>query len=69
MNSFWLSGCGQLPAGENWSTGQHDVQLITTLRQPLLADDMMAWLQAWKKLDALRVARPWPTWMAGSRFC
>lgn len=52
VNSFWLSGCGQLPAGEAWSTGQHDIQLVTTLRQPLLADDMLAWLQAWKKLDA-----------------
>ncbi|HET8694302.1 MAG TPA: hypothetical protein VFM33_06530 [Aquabacterium sp.] len=53
VNSFWLSGCGLLPRGALLDIpAQQNVQLITTLRQPLLADDMPAWLHAWKKLDA-----------------
>lgn len=54
VNSFWLSACGQLPSAEQQQNAPkpQNIQLITTLRQPLLADDMSAWLQAWSKLDA-----------------
>ncbi|MCC7545335.1 MAG: hypothetical protein IT506_07585, partial [Aquabacterium sp.] len=48
------SGCGQMPdaaAPRPAQTDQH-IQLITTLRQPLVSDDMPAWLEAWAKLDA-----------------
>lgn len=53
VNSFWLSGCGMVPSEAPRSNqGQPNLQLITTLRQPMLSDDMQAWLQAWQKLDA-----------------
>lgn len=58
VNSFWLSACGQLPetaqapTPPNTPKATQNIQLITTLRQPLLSDDMPAWLQAWSKLDA-----------------
>ncbi|MGE5451915.1 MAG: hypothetical protein ACM3VZ_08780 [Acidobacteriota bacterium] len=54
VNSFWLSGCGQLPEGNppGGAPKAQNIQLITTLRQPMLSDDMTAWLQAWAKLDA-----------------
>lgn len=48
LNSFWLSGCGMpgpnmvLPPG---------VELVDTLRAPMLADDMASWLAAWQQLD------------------
>ena len=54
VNSFWLSGCGRLPdtTGSRPLQTNQNIQLITTLRQPLLSDDMPAWLEAWSKLDA-----------------
>jgi hypothetical protein len=48
VNSFWLSGCGQPPAQTVLPVG---TVLIDTLRAPLLADDMHAWLDAWTQLD------------------
>jgi hypothetical protein len=55
VNSFWLSGCGQPPTGQTalpqspvWPAG---ITLVDTLRAPLLADDMPAWLQAWQAAD------------------
>ncbi len=54
VNSFWLSACGQLPDvdASPLPPKAQKIQLITTLRQPLLGDDIPAWLQAWAKLDA-----------------
>ena len=54
VNSFWLSGCGQMPdpAAPRPVQADQNIQLITTLRQPLVSDDMPAWLAAWAKLDA-----------------
>ena len=46
LNSFWLSGCGRAqPAPQ-------PLQIDSTLRAPLLADDWVAWAQAWRALDA-----------------
>jgi len=48
VNSFWLSGCGPVPACT--ATPDH-IQLVNDLRAPLLADDMAAWLDAWAQVD------------------
>jgi len=48
VNSFWLSGCGrQQPV----ATNRH-LQIIDTLRAPLLAQDWAGWADAWRALDA-----------------
>jgi len=47
MNSFWLSGCGRFQASP-----PNDPQVAGMLRTPLLADDWVAWAQAWRALDA-----------------
>jgi len=51
MNSFWLSGCGRFQA-----SAPNDPQLADALRAPLLADDWVAWAQAWRALDAQELA-------------
>ena len=47
LNSFWLSACGrrQPEAGAA-------VDLNDSLRAPLLAEDWVAWAEAWRALDA-----------------
>jgi len=51
MNSFWLSGCGRFqPSATN------DPQIADDLRTSLLADDWVAWAQAWRALDADELA-------------
>ena len=51
MNSFWLSGCGRFqPSATN------DPKIVDDLRTPLLADDWVAWAQAWRALDADELA-------------
>lgn len=52
VNSFWLSGCGALPEKAQLSSETQDLQLVTTLRHAMLSDDMVAWMEAWNKLDA-----------------
>ncbi len=53
VNSFWLSGCGraqaEAPAGE-------PPVVDDRLRAPLLAGDWAAWAEAWRALDAERIA-------------
>ena len=46
LNSFWLSGCGRAQA-----TPPNDVVVDGTLRAPLLAQDWVAWAEAWRTLD------------------
>lgn len=51
VNSFWLSGCGvHLP-----QTGPH-IDVLCSLRAPLLANDWAAWAEAWHALDAGPIA-------------
>lgn len=50
VNSVWLSGCG--PAQAVSAHARADVQLLTPLRGPALAEDWAAWAQAWMELDA-----------------
>ena len=47
LNSFWLSGCGRAQP-----TTPDAVQVNESLREPLLAEDWVAWAQAWRALDA-----------------
>jgi hypothetical protein len=46
LNSFWLSGCGRVQPAESDA-----VQVNDTLRAPLLAEDWVAWAEAWRALD------------------
>ena len=50
LNSFWLSGCGPAQATPA------DVKVDDSLRGPLLAEDWVAWAQAWRALDAGAIA-------------
>jgi hypothetical protein len=50
VNSFWLSGCGVLPAGTPPALA--GVTVATQLRGPALAGDWPAWRAAWQALDA-----------------
>ena len=52
INSFWLSGCGRFQASDAGA-----VQVDDSLREALLADDWVAWAEAWQALDAGRLAR------------
>lgn len=50
INSFWLSGCGVA------QPARAALQVDTSLRAPLLAEDWAAWSQAWQALDAGPIA-------------
>ena len=47
LNSFWLSGCGRAQAST-----PDAVHVNASLREPLLAEDWVAWAEAWRVLDA-----------------
>ena len=51
INSFWLSGCGRFQA-----SNEAAVDIDDSLREALLADDWVAWAEAWQALDAGRLA-------------
>ena len=51
LNSFWLSGCGRAQPADAAAVRADDA-----LREPLLAEDWVAWAQAWRTLDAGIVA-------------
>jgi hypothetical protein len=51
LNSFWLSGCGR-----RQPVGGDAVQTNDSLRAPLLAEDWVAWADAWRALDRGDVA-------------
>ena len=61
LNSFWLSGCGRAQAVAFGALGAP--QLDDTLRAPLLAEDWVAWAEAWRELDAGPIA----AWSAAAR--
>ena len=50
LNSFWLSGCGRAQAVREGDAPS--LRIDTSLRAPLLADDWLAWADAWRALDA-----------------
>lgn len=52
VNSFWLHGSGALAALPSPPAGSAPPQVITTLREPVLAEDWASWAQAWQALDA-----------------
>lgn len=54
VNSFWLSGCGALPAGfaVPGASAQPQVHTTDALRESALAQDWLAWADAWQRLDA-----------------
>ena len=54
VNSFWLSGCGRLPALATPSGPPPT--LDERLRAPALAEDWAAWAEAWRTLDAGPIA-------------
>jgi len=60
INSFWVSGTGELPATYPLNTTLDTMQPICTLNNSLrdaaLADDASAWLTAWHTLDATGLA-------------
>lgn len=55
VNSFWVSGCGRLPAGRPPAWPQ-SLTLCDDLRAGLLSDDMPVWVDAWQHLDATVLA-------------
>lgn len=52
INSFWLSGCGRFQASD-----ESEPQVDDSLRAALLADDWVAWADAWRELDAGSLAQ------------
>jgi hypothetical protein len=50
VNSFWVSGCGALPAGFEAKAGE--ITVDRSLCSAALADDAAGWAQAWQQLDA-----------------
>ena len=55
VNSFWLSGCGRLPAPTP-VPATAEPQIDDRLRAPALAEDWAAWCEAWRALDAGPIA-------------
>jgi hypothetical protein len=61
INSFWLSGTGALPAAgapQAQAPGSEppDLRWAPALREPALAEDWVAWGDAWAQLDATACA-------------
>jgi hypothetical protein len=51
LNSFWLSGCGRV------QPARIEIHIDDRLREPLFAQDWVAWAQAWRDLDAGPIAQ------------
>ena len=56
VNSFWLSGCGRMPATPTGPALAATPTLDNRLRSPALAEDWAAWCDAWRALDAGPIA-------------
>jgi hypothetical protein len=50
VNSFWVSGCGALPT--DYAARDTDLIEDRSLCEAALADDAVAWVAAWHRLDA-----------------
>lgn len=57
VNSFWVSGCGALPAEGAQSIDPGNFVVDSSLRQAAFADDPAAFSTAWQQLDAGPVVR------------
>ena len=53
VNSLWCSSCGRLPPTDREPQGVLDDRL----RDPALAEDWVAWCEAWQSLDAGPIAQ------------
>ena len=51
VNSFWLSGTGQLNSPQP-TAGATQPTVVETLRQAALKEDWATWTQAWQQVDA-----------------
>jgi hypothetical protein len=61
VNTFWLSGCGDMPPlPQNTATSANGWQAQTGPRSALLQSDVTQWLQAWRELEQ----RTWPALLA-----
>jgi hypothetical protein len=52
VNSFWLSGCGRSQPTD----AAAGPEVASSLRTPLLGGDWVAWVEAWRALDAGAIA-------------
>jgi hypothetical protein len=51
VNSFWISGTGDLPSGFTGTTVNGECTVRHDLRAAALEDDSRAWVNAWQTLD------------------
>jgi hypothetical protein len=56
VNSFWVSGTGNLPPGFAGHKDAADLIVADQLRGPALHEDWAAWGQAWQDIDARQCA-------------
>jgi hypothetical protein len=56
VNSFWASASGRLPPQTATANAAEAPQLDDRLRRPALAEDWVAWREAWSQLDAQAIA-------------
>ncbi len=54
INSFWLHGTGALPAAPTYESVP--VSVVNHLRDSAMQQDLMAWLEAWQRVDAEVIA-------------
>jgi hypothetical protein len=56
VNSFWVSGTGDLPQGYRTNTSPPPCRTLDALRTASLRDDAAGWVQAWQTLDTTELA-------------
>jgi len=56
VNSFWVSGTGELPSNGTGTANSEAPTIDTRLRAPALRDDATAWVEAWRTLDSTLLA-------------
>ena len=56
VNSFWVSGTGDLPANYPGAAEPETPTVDASLRTAALRDDAAAWLEAWRHLDHTTLA-------------
>ncbi|MDE2417607.1 MAG: hypothetical protein KGN32_07350 [Burkholderiales bacterium] len=57
VNSFWVSGTGELPANYPGAAEPETLTVDASLRAAALRDDAAAWLEAWSRLDSSALAK------------